>query len=166
MKTQTPRKYLSDAGIWSAGINLFLNLLAGWLIYRKITFLPLEGATSIRGDSTVMVFIIVFFSLLLAVPGIKKALREGKLLRYEKAARFPEPVRWLLGKGLPLSLLAALLSVFTIVPPALWVLARLGVEGLGLWPFLAYKSGLAALTAGLVIPLVDWLALKNLSRQE
>ena len=161
MKTQTPRQYLKDAAIWSAGINLVLNLLAGWLIYRKTPFIPLEGQTSLRGDTTVMVFLIVFFSLLLAVPGIKKAIKEGKLLPYKNAKAFPGAVRWLLGKGLPLATLVAFLCVFLFVPVTMWKLSWLHVDGLALWPFLAFKSIMAALTAGTVVPLIDWLVIKN-----
>jgi hypothetical protein len=158
-KVQTPSQYLAQAALWTAGINLVLNVLAGWLIYRKEAFLPLEGAQSVRADATGMIFIIVSCSLFLAVPGLKKRLRSGQLLPYERAPRFPGLLRWMLGNGLPLGLLMALASVFAFVPLAVWILSALNVTGLALWPFLAFKSLLAALVAATVVPLAEWLVI-------
>jgi hypothetical protein len=166
MKTQTPRQYLKENAIWSAGINLVLNLLAGWLIYRKSAFIPMEGQTSIRGDTTVMVWLIVFFSLLLAVPGIKKAMKEGKLLKYENAHPFPAAISWILSRGLAVATVISFLCVFTLVPLILWLLGLAGVDGLATWPFLGYKTVLATLTAGTVIPLIDWLVIRNESAKK
>jgi len=166
MKTQTPRQYLKENAIWSAGINLVLNLLAGWLIYRKTPFIPLEGQTSLRGDTTVMIFLIVFFTVLLSVPGIKKAIKEGKLLKYEGVRPLPAPVAWTLSKGLPLATICAFFDVFTVVPLLIWLVALLGFDGLALWPFLAFKSVVATVTAGLTVLIAGWLVIRTESTQK
>lgn len=158
-KVQTPRQYLAQAAIWSAGINLFMNLLAGWLIYRKISLIPLEGETSLRGDSTAMVFIIIFLSLVLSVSGVKKQLRAGLLLPSKRPLRVPAVLRWLLASGLPLGLWMAFLGVFSLVPLVIAALGWLHVESMALWPFLVFKSLLAALTAATFVPFGEWLVI-------
>jgi hypothetical protein len=165
MKIQSPRQYLRDALIWSAGINWFLNLIAGWFFYHTYKTIPLQGSTSIQGDATVMIFIIIFFSLLLAVPGVKKAAKEGKLVLYPPTAPFGQPFRWLLDKGLPLAMLVTVLSCLVLVPLVVGLLNLAGIHELSMWGFLGFKSVLAALAAGLVIPPIDWLVIRNLSNQ-
>ena len=161
VKIQTPRQYLKDAAIWSAGINLVLNLLAGWLFYMKTAALPLQGKGSVNDDAAVMTFLIVFFSLLLAVPGIKKLIKNGQLIKMEGVKPLPQPFRWLLSSGLVLSLLLAFASVYAFVPLTIGLLKLLGPDPLPLIPFLVFKALYAALLAGTIIPLVDWLVIRN-----
>jgi len=40
-----------------------------------------------------------------------------------------------------------------------WILSALGVTGVALWPFLAFKSLLAALVAATIVPLAEWLVI-------
>jgi hypothetical protein len=161
VKIQTPRRYLLDAAVWSAGINLVLNLLAGWLFYMKMPAIPLQGERSVNSDTAVMTFLIVFCSLLLAVPGIKKLIRSGQLLRIPGVRPWPRPLAWLLSSGLALALLLALASVFAFVPLAVGLLTWLGSDPLPLGSFLVFKSAYAALLAGTLIPLVDWLVIRS-----
>lgn len=161
VKTQTPRQYLKDAAIWSAGINLVLNLLAGWLFYIKTAALPLQGKGSVNDDAAVMTFLIVLCSLLLAVPGIKKMIKNGQLVKMQGVKPLPQPLRWLLSNGLVLALLLAFASVFAFVPPAIGLLRLLGPDPLPLGGFLVFKALYAAVLAGTLIPLVDWLVIRN-----
>jgi cellobiose-specific phosphotransferase system component IIC len=161
VKIQTPRQYLKDAVLWSAGINLVLNLLAGWLFYMKTDALPLQGKGSVNDDAAVMTFIIVLCSLLLAVPGIKKLIKNGQLIRMEGVKPLPQPFRWLLSSGLVLSLLLAFASVYAYVPLAVALLRLLGPDPLPLAGFLLFKALYAAVLAGTLIPLVDWLVIRN-----
>ena len=139
-------------------------MLAGWLIYRQTPFFPLLGAEgSVNSDAAGMTLIIVFFSLLLAVPTIKRLARNGQLLKIANAPRFPRPLHWLLQNTALVSLGAAFASVYVIVPPAVGLLGWLGLDGLSLGWFLAFKAVLAAFVAATAVPLLDWLVLLNLS---
>jgi hypothetical protein len=73
----------------------------------------------------------------------------------------PQPFRWLLSSGLVLSLLLAFASVYAYVPLAVALLRLLGPDPLPLAGFLLFKALYAAVLAGTLIPLVDWLVIRN-----
>ena len=155
------RKYLLGQGMIGAGINLLLNGVIGWMLYRDLSYIPLYGERSLAGDIVVTSLLLPALVCLIATPLIRSEVRRARLpaaswLRpgRSRPARLPSN---LLFRSLVLGVLSALL----VSPVTIWALRTLGIDGLGFWTFVAFKAGFAAGLAAVITPIVAALALRD-----
>ena len=153
------RRFLLAQAVVGAGINFFLNGTIGWLLYRSLPRIPLDGDRSITGDIVGTSVLLPLLICLIATPLIRRDVQRGRVpagvrttSASSPAARLPRP---LLLRALSLGALG-----FVIVAPAsIWFLRIIGLDGLDLWPFVGFKASFAAALAAVITPVVAARAL-------
>lgn len=155
------RKYLVGQAVIGAGINFMLNGAIGWMLYRHLPRTPLYGEQSIAGDIVVTSFLLPVLICLIATPLIRNEVRKARL----PAASWLRPgssrAAHVLGNLLLRAVVLGVLSALLVSPVAIWTLQRLGVDGLQLWSFVAFKATVAAALAAVITPIVAAWALED-----
>jgi hypothetical protein len=153
------RGYLREQGIGSAIFNFVLNGIIAWLLFRGQAIVPLFGQQSIAGDTIGTCFFLPFLTCLIVTRIARGHVRAGKVAGAGWTRTSHPMLRWLPAgtalRGLALGL--GSIGVFAPVPIA--ILNALGVDELGLWPFVLFKASFAAGLAAIVTPLIAWWAI-------
>jgi hypothetical protein len=147
------KKYILTQMVWSAGINFIINGLAAWLIYKKVTSIPLLGDTSISMDAIFTVVILTFINVPLVAAGILKLLNEKKLPPYNSRKTVPPALRWVVRHIWVFDLIVTVLLAITLPLIIVGKMELLHVNQMSFWFFVFYKAVFAALLAALV----NWL---------
>jgi hypothetical protein len=153
-------KYLLSQALIGALINFVLNGAIGWILYSKLSEIPLYGPQSIAGDVVATSFLLPVLVCLIATPLIRNEVRMGRIPAenwiHSGSSRVAHLLRNLLLRAVVVGLAALLVSPVTI-----WTIDALGVAGLGLWSFLLFKAAFAAALAGVISPIVAAWALAD-----
>jgi hypothetical protein len=140
-------------------INVVLNGVIGWAMFRGMTAVPLWGEASIGGDTLGTSFFLPAITCLIVTPLVRGQVRKGQAPAFTGAL-----AGWLRAFQRPLGLRALALGLACVpVAGGLAVagLGALGVESLGFVPFLGFKAAYAGVLAALVTPAIALLALAD-----
>jgi len=157
------RFLIVDQGIGSVVVNLLLNGVIAWAMFRSAPSVPLWGLqSSIAADTFGTAFILPVVTSLVAGALVRHQVRSGRLA--------PLPAEW---HGSPWARRAswrggAALGAAAMVVAAAPVVAWLAVAGpteMGLWRFIWFKAAFAAALGVLVTPLLGWWALARASSE-
>jgi hypothetical protein len=159
MSPEHKRVIFLEHGVGSALFNLVLNGAIAWAVFRGLEQIPLWGQRSIVGDTIGTCFFLPLCTALIVTPLLRRRLHSGELEALAPAwpgrlglARLPSGT---LARGAVLGGLCVALAA----PVAVLAFRQLGVTGLALWPFVAFKALFAAALAALVTPLIAVAAL-------
>ena len=147
-----------DQGIVAFGINMAINGLIAWLIFRDAPVLPLRGPVSLEADIIGTCVLMPIIACLIVTAVTRRQLRQGKLVGIA-----PDPPRrgwtgWLRGNVIARTVVLSLLFRMLVPGPTVWLLERAGVEELSLTNFILAKAVWAAMLGIVICPLCGWLA--------
>ncbi|HEX3770518.1 MAG TPA: hypothetical protein VHV30_06635 [Polyangiaceae bacterium] len=149
-----------ECTIGAAVVNIAINGFLGWLTFRTLhtATLPLWRIPGVAADLVGTAFGVTFGTTLGMGLQVARDMKRGKIGHVDLSprvaafiARFPHGTfRRSVGLGVA-SIVFAL--------PVITVLALLGVDAMGEWPYVTLKSAMAAVQAAAVTP---WLVLARL----
>jgi len=146
------RRYLIvEQGVGAALFNFLLNGVIAWALFRHLDVVPLWGDQSIAGDTIATGILLPLLTCLIVTGLVRRHVLAGNLPPLPAAH---PAVAWMPQRAFVRGLVLALLASLTLVPTTLALLATLGVEGFGFWPFVLFKAAWAAGAALIVTPLV------------
>ena len=151
MATDAKRYLYVEQPIGAFVVNLVLNALIAWGVFRGLPAVPLWGETSIAGDTVATSFLLPFLSVLIATPLVRRDVRHGK--PPAASLRRLAPSRWphgLVARALALGLAGLALAA----PIAIATLAGAGVTAIAMPGFIAVKAAFAALLGALLAPTI------------
>ena len=140
-------------------INLVLNGMIGWAMFRSVSELPRFGNPSIVGDTLGTCFFLPAITCLIVTPLVRGQVKKGAVPAFTGAL-----AGWLRPFQRGLGLRACALGLVCIPFAgglAIVLLAALGVEALGFAHFLGLKALYAGVLAALVTPVIALLALAD-----
>jgi hypothetical protein len=154
---------IRDHIVGAAVLNLILNAVIGWAVFRSLTTVPFWGPQSVATDIIATAFILPFVSCVVISAVTRSQVRRHKLpaptwpaSRYPLLARLPKST---LLRGAVLGVVA---SVAVGVPVVLTVHA-FEVTEMGLGYFVAFKAIFGATLAAGVSPVIALRALSDTS---
>jgi|SRR5262245_473264 len=141
-----------------AVINLVLNGLIAWAMFRGASEVPLFGQQSIVGDTLGTCFFLPAITCLIVTPIVRGHVRKGMAERLGALPAWLAPFqRGLVARALALGLAGvAVAGSFAVV-----ALLVLGVQTLAFTPFVVAKAVFAGVLGALVTPLIALLALAD-----
>lgn len=153
------RFLLLEQGIGAAVFNFVLNGAIAWGLFRSLERVPLWGQQSIAGDTIATCFFLPFLTTLIVTPLVRQRVRAGTIAALGWTRETHPAIGWLpsgtatrgLVLGVACALVVGLLSV--------WVLRRVGVAELALWPFVGFKAAFAAGLALVMTPVISLWAM-------
>ncbi len=152
---------IRDQVVGAAVINLLINALIGWAMFRTLTAVPLYGQLSVTADIIGTAFMLPFITCLIVSAITGRQVRRGKLpeptwpaSRFPLLARLP---RNTLLRGFALGILAVLVAGV----PAILTLHALDVAEMGVSRFVLFKAVFAAVLAAAVSPAIALRALSD-----
>jgi len=159
MDSLTPaqrRFLLLDNGVGPFVVNLLLNGVIAWLLFRNATHVPLWGQSSIAGDTIVTAFLLPAITCLIVTPLARGRVRSGQLPAAVDAAW-----RWIPHNMLWRALLIGLIGLIALTPLTLCVFGVLRIGELSPWHFVYFKAGFAAVEGALVTPFLALWAISE-----
>jgi hypothetical protein len=155
------RKYLLSQSLIGALINFLVNGAVGWVLYSKLSEIPLYGSQSIAGDIVATSFLLPVLVCLIVTPLVRNEVRTAGLPAGSWIHPASSRVAHLL-RNLPLrAMVVGVFAALLVSPVAIWTIDELGVVGLDFWSFLLLKATFAAALAGAITPIVAGLALAD-----
>lgn len=156
---QPVASYIRTQGMICAVINVVLNPVVAWLVYRQLDFVPLWGRNSIVVDTAVTSVILSLLVTLFTTSGVRQALQSE---RVKATGEFPRAGRLfshLPKQAWPLGLLLGLGIAFVLTPLTFGLFQALGYAGLPLAGFALFK---AMYTGPLGFAVTRWVILRQL----
>jgi hypothetical protein len=157
------RFLLLEQGFGSVVVNLLINGVIAFLLFRGALVVPLWGQQSIAGDTIGTTFLLPLITCLIATPLVRRQVRAG---RVAPVAGTPMGLDWVPGhtfwRGVVLGVIATLL----VAPLAIGVLAALGVTQQSFWGFVVFKAVFAAALGAVVTPLIALWAIASAEQRE
>ena len=137
-------------------VNLLINGVIAWLLFRKATHVPMWGQSSIAGDTIATAFLLPAITCLIVTPLARGRVRTGRVAAVDDASwrRIPRNMVWR-------ALLIGLICLLVLTPLTLFVLGALGVGGLSPWHFVYFKATFAAVEGALVTPFLALWAISE-----
>ena len=151
MSPEHKRFLLVEEGVGSVVVNLLLNALIAYLMFRGATTVPLWGQQSIAGDTIGTTFFLPLFTCLIVTRLARGQVRAGRIARL---AGTPYGLQWMPARSLWRGALLGVICVILIAPPTLAALSAVGVTQQSFWRFVAFKAGFAAALGFVVTPLI------------
>jgi len=151
-----------DQGIVAVAINLLINGVIAWLLFRSISVIPLWGESSVAVDLLATAILLPLLTCLIVSRIVSAQVRNGKIPPLPNA-RIPQSgwsLRSTAARGLFLGVCAFFLAALPVVA-ALTIADSAAFESMG---FIGYKAVWAGLLAGTVSPIIAWWALVDASR--
>jgi len=150
------RRYLFvEQPIGGFVVNLVLNALIAWGMFRGLTTVPMWGQQSIAGDTIGTSFFLPFFTVLIATPLVLRDVRNGKATPEHVGDRFAVVRRLPRGRLLRALVLGVVVAVIAS-PLAIQGFRLAGVEGIAMPAFIWVKAAYAAVLGAVLAP---WIAL-------
>src|SRR6516162_455662 len=155
--TPAQRRFvLLDNGVGAFVVNLLINGVIAWLLFRKVTHVPMWGQSSIAGDTIATACLLPAISCLIVTP-----LARGRVRTCRVAAVGGASWRWIPRNMVWRALLVGLICLLVLTPLTLFVLGTLGVEELSPWHFVYFKATFAAVEGALVTPFLALWAISE-----
>ena len=155
--TPAQRRFvLLDNGVGAFVVNLLINGVIAWLLFRKVTHVPMWGQSSIAGDTIATACLLPAISCLIVTP-----LARGRVRTCRVAAVGSASWRWIPRNMVWRALLVGLICLLVLTPLTLFVLVTLGVGELSPWHFVYFKATFAAVEGALVTPFLALWAISE-----
>lgn len=145
------RFLLLEEGVGSVVVNLLLNGVIAFLMFRGAASVPLWGQQSIAGDTIGTTFFLPLFTCLIVTPLARKQVRSGRLAPLDGT---PLGLAWLPARAFWRGAVLGVISAALVAPPAIILLSRLGVTEQSFWGFVAFKAVFAAALGAVMTPLI------------
>jgi hypothetical protein len=152
------RFLLVEQGVGSVVVNLVLNALIAFLLFRGAASVPLWGQQSIAGDTIGTTFFLPLFTCLIVTPLSRRRVRAGDLAPIEGA---PLGLQWLPERTVWRAVGLGALTAGVLAPLSLATLTLLGVAEQSFWGFVAFKAIFAAALGAVLTPLIALWAISN-----
>lgn len=149
--TRAQKRFLLEQGGGSVVVNLLINGVIAFLMFRGATTVPLWGQQSIAGDTIGTTFFLPLFTCLIVTPLSRRRLRSGDLTPVPGA---PLGLRWLPQRTFWRGALLGLLTAIALGPLSVFALTSLGVTEQSFWGFVAFKALFAAALGVVMSPLI------------
>jgi hypothetical protein len=154
MSSSHRRYLLLEQGVGAAVFNFVINGLIAWLMFRTRDEVPLWGQQSIMADTIGTSLILPLVTCLVVTPLARRHLQAGKVSGLGWSRESRPLLGWLPRGTIARAFVLGLICMLTLSPLTLVVLAFLHVASLGMWAFVLFKAGFAALEAAAVTPVV------------
>ncbi len=145
------RFLLLEEGVGSVVVNLLINSVIAFLMFRGAESVPLWGQQSIAGDTIGTTFFLPLFTCLIVTPLARRQVRAGRL---EPLAGAPLGLHWVPERAFWRGVVLGVISAAVVAPPAVTTLAVLGVTQQSFWGFVVFKAVFAAAFGAVVTPLI------------
>lgn len=145
------RFLLLEEGLGSVLVNLLLNGVIAYLMFRSAVSVPLWGQQSIAGDTIGTTFFLPLFTCLIVTPLARRQVHAGRL---EPLDGTPLGLAWLPARAFWRGAVLGVLSVILVAPPTIMLLSALGVTQQSFWGFVLFKAVFAAALGAVVTPLI------------
>ncbi len=156
--TPAQRRYLlMDNGVGPFVINLLINGLIAWLLFRTATHVPLWGQSSVAGDTIATSFLLPLITCLIVTPIARGRVRGGHLAPLTPAAA----PRWLPRNTIARSVVIGMVCLILFTPLTLLALEVLGIGSMTPWHFVYFKGMFAAIEGALVTPFLALWAISD-----
>ncbi len=154
------RRYLIvEQGVGAFIVNLVLNGLIAFALFRHLATVPLWGDESIAGDTFATSFLLPLITSLIVTGLARREVTRGRFPTPDWR-RASHPVLGRLPSGRFLrGLVLGLVCLVVCAPPTLTLLGAVGLDSMRFWPFIAFKAVYAGLLGALVTPLIALCAL-------
>jgi hypothetical protein len=153
------RYLLLDNGLGAALLNLAINGVIAWLVFRGAAVVPLWGPVGIASDTLATSLILPFLTGVIVPSLTAWHVRAGRLTSL--ASVRPRVAPWLPAGPLARAGALAVGSSVLLVPVTLLAFVALGVEELPFQRFMVFKVGFAMAAGLLVTPFVALVALST-----
>jgi hypothetical protein len=152
-----------DQGIGPIVVNLLLNGVIAWVMFRSARAVPLWGQSSIAADTLATAFILPLLTSLIVSRVVRYQVRRGRLaplaVSQGFSSRWARRASWQRGAALGVA------AVVLTAVPVVVLLSLTGPMEMGLWRFVWFKAAFAAGLGVLVTPLLGWWALASASSE-
>jgi hypothetical protein len=156
MPPAVQRYLVLEQGVGSAILNLLINGVIAWAMFRGATTVPMWGQQSIGADTIGTTFFLPFLTCLIATRIVRAQVRSGRVPAFAAipplVARLP---RGTAARGAVLGVI----GIAAVGVPAAIALTQLGVTEMRFWPFVGFKAAFAAALAAVVTPVIALYAL-------
>jgi len=158
MSPEHKRFLLLEEGVGSVVVNLILNALIAYLMFRGATTVPLWGDQSIAGDTIGTCFFLPLFTCLIVTRLARQQVHSGRLTALPGT---PLGLQWMPARSFWRGAVLGVICALLVSPPALWALAALGVTQQSFWGFVVFKAMFAAALGAFVTPLIALWAISG-----
>jgi hypothetical protein len=145
------RFLLLEEGVGSVIVNLLINGVIAYLMFRGAESVPLWGQQSIAGDTIGTTFFLPLITCLIVTPLARGQVRSG---RVQPVDGFPLGLRWMPRRPLWRGALLGGICVAAVAPLAVTALVVFGVVQQSFWQFVVFKAIFAAALGAVVTPLI------------
>jgi len=157
------RYLLLEQGVGAGVVNLVLNGVIAWALFRGVAVVPLWGTQSIAGDTIGTTFFLPFLTCLIVTRIVRRHMRTRQLGTLGWTRESHPPLGWLPVGTVRRGLMLGLVCAVGVGPPTVWTLSHLGVSTMPLWGFITFKATFAAVLAALVTPIIALWALAGVT---
>ena len=137
-------------------VNLLINGVIAWLLFRKATHVPMWGQSGIAGDTIATAFLLPAITCLIVTPLARGRVRTGRMAALDDASW-----RWVPRNMVWRALLMGLICMLVLAPLTLFLLGAVGVRELSPWHFIHFKATFAAVEGALVTPFLALWAISD-----
>jgi hypothetical protein len=145
------RFLLLEEGAGSIIVNLLINSIIAFLMFRGAASVPLWGQQSIAGDTIGTAFFLPLFTCLIVTPLARRQVRGGRLAPLAGA---PLGLQWMPGRALWRGAVLGIVCMLAVAPPTIAMLTVFGVTQQTFWGFVCFKALFAAALGAVVTPLI------------
>jgi hypothetical protein len=153
------RFLLLEEAVGSIIVNLIINGVIAFLMFRGVSRVPLWGSQSIAGDTVGTTLLLPLFTTLIVTPLARRNVRSGRFEALEWARDVPSALQWLPAGTFARGVALGLLCMVIVAPLSVGALGALGVTEQGFWGFVVFKAVFAAALGAPVTPLIALLAI-------
>ncbi len=151
MSPEHKRFLLLEQGVGSVIVNLIINSVIAFLLFRGAQSVPLWGQQSIAADTIGTTFFLPLFTCLIVTPTARRQVRAG---RVAPLAGQPLGLASMPERTFRRGALLGLITAVVVSPPAIAALTMLGVSQQSFWSFVVFKAVFAAALGAFVTPLI------------
>ena len=152
------KRFLIEQSVGSVVVNLLINSVIAYLMFRGAATVPLWGQQSIAGDTIGTTFFLPLFTCLIVTPLVRRQVRAGAVAAFPGT---PLGLQWMPERTFRRGARLGLICAVVVAPPTLWLLTRLGVTEQSFWGFVTFKACFAAALGAPVTPLIALWAIAN-----
>ena len=145
-------------------INLVINGLIAWAVFRSAAAIPLWGESSVGIDLLVTGFLLPFLTCVIISSGVVRQVRSGKVPPLP-SSQFPLS-RWFERSSSMRGLLLGAAGVLLGAAPIVWALSIGKAQPFPVPSFVVFKAVWAGMLALAVTPFIGWWALASASRAQ